>query len=363
MTTIRLTATPLTTKAASAKISYAAQTLYLGARPLALHPSVSCLAVRQPHLLGGRQSRQFTSSSRTQLQVKEWFPPQDNAPSIKYAGPAWPHPVYNEEHMKSIQVAHREAKTWSDKFALALMRVARFGMDTATGYAAESTDGKKGSFWKSPMTERKWLIRLVFLESIAGVPGMVGGMIRHLRSLRRMKRDNGWIETLLEEAYNERMHLLTFLKIAEPGWFMKIMILAAQGVVFNGMFFSYLISPRTCHRFVGYLEEEAVYTYSRIIRDIEASKLPKWSDPNYQIPDIAVSYWNMPEGKRTMRDLMLYVRADEAKHREVNHTLGNLDQEGDPNPFISTYVDESKPHPTKGIENTKATGWERSEVI
>jgi hypothetical protein len=265
--------------------------------------------------------------------------------------------------MKSIQVAHREAKTWSDKFALALMRVARFGMDTATGYAAESTDGKKGSFWKSPMTERKWLIRLVFLESIAGVPGMVGGMIRHLRSLRRMKRDNGWIETLLEEAYNERMHLLTFLKIAEPGWFMKIMILAAQGVVFNGMFFSYLISPRTCHRFVGYLEEEAVYTYSRIIRDIEASKLPKWSDPNYQIPDIAVSYWNMPEGKRTMRDLMLYVRADEAKHREVNHTLGNLDQEGDPNPFISTYVDESKPHPTKGIENTKATGWERSEVI
>lgn len=59
------------------------------------------------------------------------------------------------------------------------------------------------------------------------------------------------IETLLEEAYNERMHLLTFLKMAEPGWFMKTMIILAQGVFYNGMFLSYLISPRICHRFVG----------------------------------------------------------------------------------------------------------------
>ena len=49
------------------------------------------------------------------------------------------------------------------------------------------------------------LVRFIFLESIAGVPGMVAGMLRHLHSLRRLKRDNGWIETLLEESYNERM--------------------------------------------------------------------------------------------------------------------------------------------------------------
>lgn len=61
---------------------------------------------------------------------------------------------------------------------------------------------------------------------------MVAGMLRHLRSLRSMKRDNGWIETLLEESYNERMHLLTFMKMCEPGWFMKLMILGAQGVYF-----------------------------------------------------------------------------------------------------------------------------------
>lgn len=123
------------------------------------------------------------------------------------------------------------------------------------------------------------------------------------------------------------MHLLTFLKLAEPGPFMKLMILGAQGVVFNAFFLAYLASARTCHRFVGYLEEEAVYTYSRIIREIDAGNLPRWTAADFVVPDIAVRYWNMPEGHRTMRDLMLYVRADEAKHREVNHTLGNLNQE------------------------------------
>lgn len=169
------------------------------------------------------------------------------------------------------------------------------------------------------------------------------------------------IETLLEEAYNERMHLLTFMKMAEPGRFMKFMIVAAQGVFYNGMFISYLISPRICHRFVGYLEEEAVLTYTRAIKDIEAGKLPKWE--KMEAPEIAVRYWNMPEGHRTMRDLLLYIRADEAKHREVNHTLGNLDQDEDPNPFISEYTDPSKPRPSKGIENIKPTGWERNEVL
>lgn len=239
---------------------------------------------------------------------------------------------YTEEQMNNIQIAHREAQTWQDKLAVAMMRLFRWGMDTATGYTEHSKTPAKDKEGKPTrkswlvMDERKWLIRIVFLESVAGVPGMVGGMLRHLHSLRRMKRDNGWIETLLEEAYNERMHLLTFLKLAEPGWFMKVMILGAQGVFFNGMFLSYLVSPRTCHRFVGYLEEEAVYTYTRIIKEIDAGNLPKWSDPSFQIPDIAVSYWHIPPEKQNMRDLFLYVRADEAKHREVNHTLGNLEQ-------------------------------------
>ncbi len=112
------------------------------------------------------------------------------------------------------------------------------------------------------------------------------------------------IESLLEESYNERMHLLVFLKMNQPGPFMRLMVLGAQGVWFNAMFFAYLISPRTVHRLVGYLEEEAVLTYTRQIEDLEAGKLPKWQ--NMQAPDIAIDYWKMPEGNRTMKDLLLY---------------------------------------------------------
>ena len=107
--------------------------------------------------------------------------------------------------------------------------------------------------------------------------------------------------------------------MAEPGWFMRLAVLGAQGVFFNAFFIAYLLSPRTCHRFVGYLEEEAVITYTRELKDLDAGKLPKWE--KMMAPDIAVNYWNMPEGHRTMRDLLLYIRADESKHREVNHTL------------------------------------------
>ena len=156
------------------------------------------------------------------------------------------------------------------------------------------------------------------------------------------------------------MHLLTFLKLAEPGWFMRFMVLGAQGVFFNGFFLSYLMSPRICHRFVGYLEEEAVVTYTRAIQDLEKGQLPEWS--NLEAPEIAVQYWQMPEGQRTMKDLLLYIRADEAKHREVNHTLGNLNQALDPNPYQAQYQDPSKDHPSKGIENLKGVGWERKDI-
>ena len=98
----------------------------------------------------------------------------------------------------NIKVAHREARIWQDKLAIGLMRLARWGMDFFTGYTEKSgpvpvdKDGKPIKRRWFIMDERKWLVRIVFLESVAGVPGIVAGMLRHLHSLRRMKRDNGW---------------------------------------------------------------------------------------------------------------------------------------------------------------------------
>ena len=68
-------------------------------------------------------------------------------------------------------------------------------------------------------------MRVLYLETVAGVPGMVAAMLRHMGSLRSMRRDHGWIHTLLEDAENERMHLLTFMTIRNPGYFMRMMVL------------------------------------------------------------------------------------------------------------------------------------------
>jgi len=38
------------------------------------------------------------------------------------------------------------------------------------------------------LSDRQWLLRIIVLESVAGVPGMVGGTLRHLRSLRLLVR-------------------------------------------------------------------------------------------------------------------------------------------------------------------------------
>ncbi|PGG97716.1 alternative oxidase, mitochondrial [Polytolypa hystricis UAMH7299] len=317
----------------------------------------SPVLLHQFGISNNRRCFSITSPSR----IKEYFPIVKTKHIVE-TETTWKHPVFTESQMKDITVAHREAKNWSDWVALGTVRLLRTATDFATGYKHPAA-GKKASAESKDfhMNEHKWMVRFIFLETVAGVPGMVGGMLRHLRSLRRMKRDMGWIETLLEEAYNERMHLLTFLKIREPGWFMRLMVLGAQGVFFNGFFISYLISPRTCHRFVGYLEEEAVMTYTHAIKDLKDGKLPKWT--NMQAPDIAISYWKMPEGNQTMLDLLYYIRADEAKHREVNHTLANLNQGTDPNPYASKYDDPKEVRPTKTAEVVKPTGWERDEVL
>ena len=97
--------------------------------------------------------------------------------------------------MKSIAIARRDVKTWSDWTAFNLVRFLRWSTDLATGYRHQKEVKRlenDPSAKRFLMTDQKWLIRIIFLESIAGVPGIVGGMLRHLRSLRRMQRDNGW---------------------------------------------------------------------------------------------------------------------------------------------------------------------------
>ena len=171
------------------------------------------------------------------------------------------------------------------------------------------------------MNERHWLDRVIFLETIAGVPGMIAGMQRHLRSLRTLEPDNGWIHHLLQEAENERMHLFIFLNLRNHGALFRLCIGIGQAVFFNLYFLMYMISPKFSHRFVGYLEEEAVHTYTKCIEALDNGKLPLWK--NKKAPEFAIEYYSLSE-EENMREVLLNIRADEAIHRSINHHFSDI---------------------------------------
>ena len=159
--------------------------------------------------------------------------------------------------------------------------------------------------------------RAVVLETVAAVPGMVGATINHLHCLRRMCDDKGWIRTLMDEAENERMHLMTFIEISQPTRFERAMIIGVQWVFYLLFFALYLISSKTAHRVVGYFEEEAVISYTNYLAEIDEGR-----SANVPAPAIAKRYWGLPDDA-TLRDVVLVVRADEAHHRDVNHGFAN----------------------------------------
>ncbi len=68
---------------------------------------------------------------------------------------------------------------------------------------------------------------------------------------------------------------------------------------------------------MGYLEEEAVYSYTEYLEGIDSGLYE-----NVPAPRIAIDYWQLPEDAR-LREVVLAVRADEAKHRDVNHNFAN----------------------------------------
>jgi ubiquinol oxidase len=160
--------------------------------------------------------------------------------------------------------------------------------------------------------------RAVVLETVAGVPGMVAGMWNHLRSLRKMQPDDrGWIKTLLEEAENERMHLMIFIEIAKPNWFERSVVLLAQFVFWHFYFVLYVFFPTTAHRMVGYFEDQAVVSYTHYLEEIDAG-----NTENIPAPKIARDYYNLADDA-TLRDVVIAVRADEQGHADVNHGMAD----------------------------------------
>ncbi|MEL1264482.1 alternative oxidase [Pseudoxanthomonas putridarboris] len=196
-----------------------------------------------------------------------------------------------------IATTHHRINGWSDRIAYSITRSLRFLADV--------------------LFAKRYGNRAIVLETIAAVPGLVGAAMIHLRCLRWMRHDEGWIRILMDEAENERMHLMTFIEIARPSWFERIMVLIAQALFFTFFLTLYVVSSRTAHRLMGYFEEEAIVSYTRYLEQIDAGRID-----NVPAPDIAIGYWQLAPTAH-LREVVIAVRQDEAGHRDVNHEFAN----------------------------------------
>ena len=192
---------------------------------------------------------------------------------------------------------HKKSKNELDMFAYYIVKILARSMDIVFG--------------------NRYGHRAVVLETIAAVPGMVGGMVQHLRSLRHISDDHGWIHTLLDEAENERMHLMVYSHIAKPNTLEKIMIFLIQFIFAIIYFIIYFISSKTAHRIVGYFEEEAIHSYNKYLSMVEDG-----IHHDVKAPEIAIKYWDLSRDA-TLRDVIIATKNDEMRHRDVNHKFAD----------------------------------------
>jgi Alternative oxidase len=102
------------------------------------------------------------------------------------------HGFYTPEEL-DVKLTHLEPVGFRDHLAYNIVKAVRFVFDSATGWRNDN------------ITAHNILNRVIYLETVAAVPGMVAAIVRHFRSLRTMERDGGMLQMFLEEANNERM--------------------------------------------------------------------------------------------------------------------------------------------------------------
>jgi ubiquinol oxidase len=200
-------------------------------------------------------------------------------------------------------LSRREApRTFADRFALGVVRV-------MTGAAS--------------LLGRRYGDRVIVVETIAAVPPMVAATLLHLKCLRRLIDDRGWVRTFMEESENQRAHLMAFVAMKQPGTLERWLIVIGQGIFYNAYFLLHLISPRTAHRMAAYMAEQSVSSYSELLRRIASGE-----EPDGPAPSFAIAYWNLAPDAHVSA-MIAAIRDDEAIHRDIHHAFADALTEGD----------------------------------
>lgn len=308
--------------------------------PLSLcHKSSSFCNHKQYHSLVIQQSPQTTPSTP---HTNKLF---HGIESIHFRLTSTPHPFHfkkldinecqlqngiwsqNEIELTRKQVYLHQPKSWIDSILYQLMKQSYHLFNILTKYQENNPTINSIEF------------RLIVLASISGIPSFISSFCRYFRSLRTLSRDYGWIPCLLEEAENERMHLLICLRMFEANIIMRIFVFITQIFITPILFLIYLIHPKALFRFVGYLDETAVHTYINLLKHIETpgtQLYDQWKD--LPAPPLAISYWKLPLDAKWI-DVLKAMMMDKATHRDVNHTFATI-QGDDPRPYLQKYKEE-----------------------
>jgi ubiquinol oxidase len=151
------------------------------------------------------------------------------------------------------------------------------------------------------------------------------------------------------------MHLLTCLTMFKANRATRLLVILGQMLMTPALMLTYAVHPKSVHRFVGYLEETAVHTYINIISHVEQPGTHLHKDwAHLPAPPIAVGYWRLPADAKWV-DALNCMMADEAHHRDVNHTFATLKAD-DPNPFVLKHREDASK--AWRLENDGKHAWE-----
>ena len=151
--------------------------------------------------------------------------------------------------------------------------------------------------------------RAIVLETVAGVPRYVDSFEKSKTNEDRIRP---MIRELLEEAENERMHLMFFVELIKPNLLERLLVLLAQGIFWVFYFTMYVLSPKTAHRMIYYFEKEAVRSYTDYL-----SQISKGNIEDVPAPKLAIDYYSLNKDAK-LSDMIKCIRDDERKHSKVN---------------------------------------------
>jgi len=182
-----------------------------------------------------------------------------------------PHNIWSEHSFNGVQLAYMRPGSFAD------------------GAAFHATQAATCMSGLGRSSENMWLRRLLLLSAMAAAPG---------RALAGMAtpslKGNRWLQGLLKEAPKEQARMDILLHLRAPGPLSRMLLAGTQATLGHGFLIAHQVSPSFCHWFSGYVEEESIKAYAKVIEEIDADRLQSFAKA--EAPAAAREQYGLPEG-------------------------------------------------------------------